>query len=54
MFFVTHDIEEAVALSDTIVVINGRPEQSTSDFGLICLGLVPVRIVRYWFGKNGC
>jgi sulfonate transport system ATP-binding protein len=27
MFFVTHDIEEAVALSDTIVVINGRPGQ---------------------------
>ena len=27
MFFVTHDIEEAVALSDTIVVIKGRPGQ---------------------------
>jgi sulfonate transport system ATP-binding protein len=27
LFFVTHDIEEAVALSDTIVVIKGRPGQ---------------------------
>jgi sulfonate transport system ATP-binding protein len=27
MLFVTHDIEEAVALSDTIVVIKGRPGQ---------------------------
>jgi sulfonate transport system ATP-binding protein len=32
MFFVTHDIEEAVALSDTIVVINGRPGQIHQRF----------------------
>jgi len=32
MFFVTHDIEEAVALSDTIVVINGRPGQIHQQF----------------------
>jgi ABC-type nitrate/sulfonate/bicarbonate transport system ATPase subunit len=32
MFFVTHDIEEAVALSDTIVVINGRSGQIHQQF----------------------
>jgi len=32
MFFVTHDIEEAVALSDTIVVIKGRPGQIHDRF----------------------
>ena len=32
MFFVTHDIEEAVALSDTIVVIKGRPGQISDRF----------------------
>jgi sulfonate transport system ATP-binding protein len=32
MFFVTHDIEEAVALSDTIVVIKGRPGQIHHQF----------------------
>jgi hypothetical protein len=32
MFFVTHDIEEAVALSDTIVVIKGRPGQISHQF----------------------
>jgi len=32
MFFVTHDIEEAVALSDTIVVLKGRPGQIHQQF----------------------
>ena len=32
MFFVTHDIEEAVALSDSIVVIKGRPGQIHRQF----------------------
>jgi sulfonate transport system ATP-binding protein len=32
MVFVTHDIEEAVALSDTIIVIKGRPGQITDQF----------------------
>lgn len=32
MFFVTHDIEEAVALSDTIIVIKGRPGQISHRF----------------------
>jgi sulfonate transport system ATP-binding protein len=32
MFFVTHDIEEAVALSDTIVVIKGSPGQISHQF----------------------
>jgi sulfonate transport system ATP-binding protein len=32
MFFVTHDIEEAVALSDSIVVIKGRPGQIHHQF----------------------
>jgi sulfonate transport system ATP-binding protein len=32
MFFVTHDIEEAVALSDTIIVIQGRPGQISHRF----------------------
>ena len=32
MFFVTHDIGEAVALSDTIVVINGRSGQIHQQF----------------------
>jgi sulfonate transport system ATP-binding protein len=32
LFFVTHDIEEAVALSDTIVVIKGRPGQISHQF----------------------
>ena len=32
MFFVTHDIDEAVALSDTIVVIKGRPGQISHQF----------------------
>jgi sulfonate transport system ATP-binding protein len=32
MFFVTHNIEEAVALSDTIVVIKGRPGQIHHQF----------------------
>jgi sulfonate transport system ATP-binding protein len=32
MFFVTHDIEEAVALSDSIVVLKGRPGQIHHQF----------------------
>jgi sulfonate transport system ATP-binding protein len=32
MFFVTHDIEEAVALSDTILVIKGRPGRIRHQF----------------------
>jgi sulfonate transport system ATP-binding protein len=32
MFFVTHDIEEAVALLDTIIVIKGRPGQISHRF----------------------
>jgi len=32
MFFVTHDIEEAVVLSDTIIVIKGRPGQISYRF----------------------
>jgi sulfonate transport system ATP-binding protein len=32
MFFVTHDIDEAVALSDTIVVIKGRPGRIAHRF----------------------
>jgi sulfonate transport system ATP-binding protein len=32
MFFVTHDIEEAVTLSDSIVVLKGRPGQVQHQF----------------------
>jgi sulfonate transport system ATP-binding protein len=32
LFFVTHDIEEAVALADQIIVIKGRPGQVTDRF----------------------
>jgi ABC-type nitrate/sulfonate/bicarbonate transport system ATPase subunit len=34
LFFVTHDIEEAVALADQIVVIKGRPGQVTERFAI--------------------
>jgi sulfonate transport system ATP-binding protein len=34
LFFVTHDIEEAVALADQIVVIKGRPGQVTERLAI--------------------
>ena len=55
MFSVTHDIEEAVALSDTIIVIKGlQPTDPAIGFGLIFPGRVGGRAQPLSLGKSGC